>query len=506
MKTVKRIFAIAVAVLLIAMMIPAAFAGTDSDPNVISWTCTKEGETLKGYEYTVYTVATYSSDTGAFTLAENASGVTQADINGAVSETEMNALAEKCKDATLPAEGTTFNTNNVSGSFHLADGIYYIKCTTPGPNNKAITQESIVVFPNADNATTRSINFGGKVNEGQPEANKYFLVNGSTTKNAQSFGTTDYKFGKTETDTTGKDKKTITYVLEADIPGSATNLLESYVITDRMGTGLKAVTADNIVSVVVKPKTGAARTLTKGTEWTFTTSSSDIERAKADTLTKENETTDNTFGIKLDKTNVLQDTTKTFYGDGNKVVVTFTTELDYDVVKNMIGQEITNEDDMIYSNTSGYEVVSGGKVVAKTYNAFAKKLDATTNQPIAGKSAKFGLFEDAACSNSKKIAEATSDTTTGIADFGVTLPADTYYIKELEAPTGYNLNSEIMSATLGDGQNEVATFTAEISDTPAKLPSTGGAGTLVFTIVGGSLVLLAAALFIIVMKKRSSAK
>ena len=99
------------------------------------------------------------------------------------------------------------------------------------------------------------------------------------------------------------------------------------------------------------------------------------------------------------------------------------------------------------------------------------------------------------------IATATTDAN-GIARFGVKLAAGTYVVKETAAPTGYNLNSTPQTVTVGT----TGTVTVTIEDTPAKLPATGGAGTLVFTIVGGSLVLLAAVLFIIVMKKRSSAK
>ncbi|MBQ2569593.1 MAG: LPXTG cell wall anchor domain-containing protein [Ruminococcus sp.] len=43
-----------------------------------------------------------------------------------------------------------------------------------------------------------------------------------------------------------------------------------------------------------------------------------------------------------------------------------------------------------------------------------------------------------------------------------------------------------------------------MKDTRAKLPNTGGAGTLVFTIVGGSLIVAAGILLAIVLKKRAS--
>ncbi|MBQ9679578.1 MAG: LPXTG cell wall anchor domain-containing protein [Ruminococcus sp.] len=473
MKTVKRVFAIAVAVLLIAMMIPSAFA---AGSNTVNWTCE-----YTGYTYTVYKVAGYNATTGAYPVSTSAT--TQTAVNAAVTESQMASLASTLQSATFASGDveTTFTTSSSSGNFTVADGIYFIKCTTPGPNNKAILKDSIVVFPNADKTTTETINLTDKVNEGEPTVTKEIKNGGDNT-----FGTVD---------TTAK-QKTITYVLTADIAGSAASKLTSYVITDNMGTGLKSVTKDNIVSVELKPAEGDATTLTKDTQWTFTTDSAVINCAQNDTVDKKHGTTGNSFGISIAKS-VLD--TDAFYTEGNKVVVTFTTEIDYATAA--CGTDIPNTDDMIYGNAAGKNVVPGNTVNVKTYQPYALKKDANTHAALTGKSATFGLYEDQACT--KEIATAQTNTQTGIADFAVKLPAGTYYIKETVAPDGYNLNSEVKSVTLG---GTTGTATVDIEDTPAKLPATGGTGTLVFTIVGGSLVLLAAALFVIVMKKRSSAK
>lgn len=469
MKTVKRFFAIAIAVLMLAMMIPAVSA---AGSNTVNWTCA-----YPGYTYTVYTVATYNTATGNYdaTVASLKDAV-----NAAVTQDEVAALAVQLKDNTdLPAEGTTFTTDAGSDSFTLGNGVYFIKCTQPGPNNKKILKNSIVVFPNKNGTTSETINLTDKVNEGQPTVNKEIVNGGDNT-----FGTKD---------TTAKSK-TITYKLTADVAGSTTSKLTSYVITDKMGTGLKAITDANIVSVELKPATGEATTLEKGTQWTYTTDADVINCAKTATVDGKNGTTNNTFGISLDQS-VLNN--NNFYAEGNKVVVTYTTELDYATA--VVATDIPNTDDMIYGNTSGRNVVPGPTVNVKTYKVTAKKIDAVTKAPLAG--ATFGLYEDADCTVEIATAESVADT--GIADFAVKLPAGTYYVKELSAPTGYNVNSTVKSVTLSASN---ASATVEIEDTQAKLPATGGNGTLMFTIIGGSLVLLAAALFIVVMKKRSSAK
>ena len=460
MKSVKRILSVAVAVLLIAMMmIPAVSAAGYS----LYLECQ-----LPGYEYTIYKVADYNSTTGAFSTDYAA-------LKGEV-ETSKESTADlltACAGVTFTDSVAVFKTNDETNHNYtgLDAGIYYVKMTKKSPNFKSLTQDAIVVFPNKNNVTAMEVVLDGKVSEGEPSVSKDFKVNGSLTKEDQTRGTID----------TTAQTKTITYVLTADVPAST---VETYIITDRMGTGLKAVTKDNIKSVTLNGTTAL--------EYDFVTDG--INVAKDDTVNKKYGTENNTFGISIKAAELAK---SSFYTAGNKVVVEFETELDYATAT--VGSAIVNHDDLIYGNASALNVRPGNDVTVKTYKAVAKKIDATTEAALGG--ATFGLYEDQACT--EELATATSDATTGIADFAVKLPAGTYYIKEKTAPTGYNLNTEVKSVTLGDSN---ADATVVIEDTKSKLPSTGGNGTMMFTIIGGSLVLLAAALFVVVMKKKSSAK
>lgn len=466
MKTVKSIFAIAVAVLLIAMMIPTAFA---AESNSVNWSCDKPG-----YTYTVYKVADYNSTTGAYPLASGVSGITADQVKNAVTENQMKDLANSCKTATLPSTGKTFNTTDGSGSIALDDGIYYIKCTQEAANCKGILKESIVVFPNQNGTTTETIDFSDKIDEGQPKVYKDFLIDGDEVDDDQTFGSDD----------------TITYILKADVTGTADNKLTSFVIVDKMDANLDTDTI-NIKSVDLKK---ADVTVKSGLAYDLTKDAAVINRVKADTIDKANETTGNTFGISI-KASELN--ANTFYGDGYQVVVVFETKLAENAA---VATLIPNDDDLIYGNASGYNVVPGERVNLKTFEVKAKKVDANTGDVITTKDAKFALYK---ADGTTKITDAYTDEN-GIANFGKKLAAGTYIIKETEAPAGYNLNSTPQRVVLGESTTGVVTVTVE--DTPAKLPSTGGNGTLIFTIIGGSLVLLAAGLFIVVMKKRSSAK
>ncbi len=465
MKSVKRVLSVTVAVLLIAMMmIPAVSAAGYS----ITLNCD-----LPGYEYTIYKVADYRSDTGAFTT----------DYAALKSEVETSkestaALLTACKDVDFTSSVDTFNTDGATTqdpatkTLSVAAGIYYVKMTKKSPNFKSLTQDAIVVFPNKRGNASETLNLSEKISEGEPNVSKDFKVNGSLTKEDQTRGTVDTETFKS---------KAITYVLTADVPAST---VEKFIITDRMGTGLKAVTKDNIKSVTLNGTTDLGYDFVK----------EGINIAQNDTVNKKYGTEGNTFGISIKDTELAD---PAFYTAGNRVVVEFETELDYDTAT--VGSAIVNHDDLIYGNESALNVRPGNDVTVKTYKVVAKKIDATTKAPLAR--AKFGLYQDAACT--KLIAESPETGNDGIADFGVKLPAGTYYIKETQAPQYYNLNTEIKAVTLGDS-NADATVTVE--DTQAKLPSTGGNGTMMFTIIGGSLVLLAAALFVVVMKKKSSAK
>ncbi len=472
MKTVKRIFAVAVAVLLIAMMIPSAFA---AEENTINWTCAKPG-----YTFTVFKVADYNATTGAYPIATGVSGITQDQINNAVTEAQMADLANACKDATLATTGKFFTTSvDVDhGSINVNDGIYFIKCTQEAGTSKGITKQSIVVFPQKNGTKTVNVPLDDKIDEGQPKVYKDFLINGTEVDSEQTFGSDD----------------TITYILKADVVGTKDNKLEKFVITDKMGEGLDT-DVHNVTSVSLKTKDGT--TVKEKLGYTPTTTASEINRAAATTVDGSS-TTGNTFGVSINKEEL---DLNTFYGDDYQVVVVFNTKL---ASSAKINTEIPNDDDMIYQNGSGFYVVPGETVILKTYQIAAKKVDANTKAPITTQDAEFTLYK----ADGTTVIEADVKTDeNGIATFKTRLAAGTYVVKETKAPAGYNLNSKPQQITVGPSNNNGTNpVIVTVQDTPAKLPSTGGNGTMVFTIAGGSLVLLAAALFIIVMKKRSSAK
>lgn len=91
------------------------------------------------------------------------------------------------------------------------------------------------------------------------------------------------------------------------------------------------------------------------------------------------------------------------------------------------------------------------------------------------------------------------------------LDSDTYYLREIKAPAGYNTLKEdfkvvITGATQGEGSElTYKTVLAEIENLSGTvLPSTGGMGTTIFYVLGSALVL--GAVVLLVTKKRMSTK
>lgn len=88
------------------------------------------------------------------------------------------------------------------------------------------------------------------------------------------------------------------------------------------------------------------------------------------------------------------------------------------------------------------------------------------------------------------------------------LDADTYYLREIAAPAGYNKLAGDVTVIISPTASEdgktltLAPVTAEIENkSGTELPSTGGIGTTIFYVAGGVLVIGAAALLIAKRKK-----
>lgn len=267
---------------------------------------------------------------------------------------------------------------------------------------------------------------------------------------------------------------------------------KNYVLHDKMSEGLTF----NAGSVEVKI---GDRTLASGSDYTLIANPKD----------------GCTFEIEF-KENVLK--------PNDVVIVTYSATLNEKAV--VAGEGNPNETWLIYGDKNHTE-----KDTTRTYTWQMDVLKYTMKDnketPLAG--AKFVLYKTvdgknlyAQADKSNKItgwteneSEATVFETPDNGHFSIIgLDAGTYYLKETEAPAGYNMLKGpievVITATVDSATNTgTATVTPAVdgtvkveNNTGAELPSTGGIGTTIFYVVGGLLVVAAGVL--LVTRKRMS--
>lgn len=203
---------------------------------------------------------------------------------------------------------------------------------------------------------------------------------------------------------------------------------------------------------------------------------------------------------------------------GEAIHVKYTVTVNENAV---VGSDGTiNKAEVEYTNNPD-GTTDGSKKEVKVYS-FKIKINKKKDNGSPLKGATFGLYRDAACAD--KIAEATSSDD-GVINFGDAskLEAGTYYLKELQAPSGYSALTSVVKVVIstatpndnttydfkysmneGEENNvgEDGVISLDITNNKGfNLPATGGMGTYLFTI-GGLVIMAGAALLLIASKKR----
>ena len=84
------------------------------------------------------------------------------------------------------------------------------------------------------------------------------------------------------------------------------------------------------------------------------------------------------------------------------------------------------------------------------------------------------------------------------------LDVGSYHFEETKAPEGYSINVDGASATIKESKDKNVTVPTSLKDTKlSALPSTGGMGTYLFTIIGVVVMAGAAGAFFISRRKGS---
>ncbi|WP_405357907.1 SpaA isopeptide-forming pilin-related protein [Ruminococcus sp.] len=472
MKATKRIFAVVMIVMMLALMIPfsASAAG--------SYTATITAK--EGYTVTLYKIGTLNSDGTLYTAVNGvAPGIKNAvEATPIEPQTLLNA-AEAAKKAgqntgaeidekTAGATGVvTFTTDEA--------GLYYATITgTPAGTNVKKTGGSIFYLSDAKNAsgaamTTATVDISGKIEDGTVNVKKEIV---------------DYDISNAQT--TAMVGEEVTFKLTASITGTKDEYLKSYVIHDSMSDGLDYVKVDSVYV-------------------------DEIKLNAADYTVTATDKTDIRIALSEDYLDAAKAGTNDFYASSN-VIVNIVGKLNANAVKG----RTTDDDKTAYANTvanynkdsleytnkyNDTSTTEGNTVHVYTFDVDIYKVDATNDAKLDG--ATFTLTKGSY----------TFEATTangGKATFAG-LEKGTYTLKEKVAPNGYNLNTTEYTVTIGDNgtitsaQYDATLKGVKIGDTPVVMPATGGNGTMIFTIVGASLIACAGILFII-LKKRAASK
>ena len=478
MKNLKKIAAIALAILMLAAIVPTAFAVN----NDLTFTC----ETGK-FEFTVYKVASLSStDTGKYTFESGVADAVKTAIN---TPNNSGANLLSTLDAAYASSASSVGTANATivkkgTSLTVTEpGIYYARCSKEDPDATAVGN-TVAVWPQYKNGAwdygtngKTTVDLATKVNVGTPEVHKQF------TGKAQSV-TTDYS-GMNDADG-------VSFTLTASVVGSAQKKATKYVIWDKMCKGL---TFDqNSVEIYYDSVSDA----NKASAGDFTVNAVDFNSSHPQyNSDASNPDTDYVGGkyITFTASNALL-ASDAFYNH-TKVIVVYKATINSD---SNIGtaKGNPNKDGLLY-NANGS--LFGEELKVYTCVARIKKVDGNTDAALQG--ATLALYD-----GTTELATGVSDSN-GLVKFSATseyrLQPGTYTIKEKAAPSGYVLSKDTVTITIT--QNDITDAGVFTSSTNFKnyataAPQTGGEGTMIFTIVGASLVLLAGALAVVVLKKR----
>ena len=488
MKTTKKIFAAVLAVMMIALMIPfsASAAESYSAKYKLAVDAT-DTDKVGNYTFSFFKIADLNLTTGEYSCTITDKALEDA-VKGTYSDAKSQQIITACDNlykTDKAAFGTAATTISFSSTVTEATatvtdlGLYYVYCTSKLTG----VQSSLASLPY----------FDGK---------NYVSVDQTEYNLAEKVSTSSVSVDKTADKTyVGDNNKTVTYTLTASTAGSIDNQLKKYAIVDTMDEGLTF----NENSVVVKYD-GAVDALTLGTDYSI---------EKNYTYTGKNGEATATFAVVFESATLESEE---FY-NAKTVVVTYTADLNE---KAKLKTAIHNTDGLVYGNDSDTNFEPGKnspdvftygmKVVKVNGNDKTQKLADAEFQIFTDPEAKTPLTVDG-----KKVVaktDATGEATFVLEGTTTTFKFDatqTYYAKEIAAPTGYNLNSSVFTVSID--KSKEYTFVGNIADGdnvavanyPVTVPKTGGMGTMMFY-VGGAALIACAGVLLFVLKRKKAAK
>ncbi len=333
---------------------------------------------------------------------------------------------------TLPSTATsqgkfvTSKTSSTKTFSNLDQGIYYIRAIAYPATVKSVTN-SVIALPYCSDEgwvyTYDDIELASKIKADKPEIHKVIT---NSTQDDERY--TDVKLGDT-----------VMFKLTADTAGSTEIKLNKFIISDEMSKGLTL--NDKSFTVYVEDEAGSkVENLTANTDYTLN-------------ITEQTAGSDTKFNISLTTTYLNK---PNFYSaKAKKLAVEYSAVLNKYAVVGVTGNP--NKDKLEYGNESSSDSADGDTVYVYTYAATTFKRDKSDGKALNG--AKFGLYttlttdENGSEKVENQLGKGVSDNNGKVTYLNskgeeLRLASGTYYVVELEAPTGYNLYGKAVPLTI----------------------------------------------------------
>lgn len=505
MKTMKKVLAMLLAVVMTLGMTVTTFAADDIVGNSDdTGTITVKGIEETDATITAYPIAMAEYDTTTGVFKGYANPYSLADIENPT-KAELEAIdTTKLTGIKLVYDKTT---NSYTKS-DVAVGMYLIK----------VAQEEVTVYSDA----VVSVKYSNGTGSGNVVENGQLTM---TTKIADGVAWVK-KTIEVEVDKTVEDKAGITsnigdvndYVVTIDPIPNYSGKYPVLKVTDVMSSGL---TYGKDVKVYVDDAEISADKY----EATFTEATNTLVVS----FVVDGKYTMNEYAGKAAEiryTAEVNENAKLNGGEnGNTVTIDYTKDSTVD------GDDGSDKDD-----THVYTFDIDGQIEGNLTEKILTKVEestSTTKTPL--KDAEFALYTDEACTKPYTNKAGNWNTTSdGNGKFQMQgLAAGTYYFKETKAPGGYSLNTHVykivIDATIHEETGKLESWSITIDDATTStfemttdgpvetkegkveipntklvnLPSTGGIGTTIFTIVGCLIMIAAAVMFFVSRRKEA---
>lgn len=483
MKTAKRIVGILLTVMMLAAMVVPAMAAAEGKLEGGTITIDNAVEGQKYSAYQILYIESYNSTSGAYSYKANSAWETwlktqttyvtfddqgyvtwvkDADAAAFAKAAYAHAAEKKMTaDAEATASATTVTFENLKLGYYLVDTTLGTLCSLDTTNPSATIKEKNAVPTNEKEVKEDSTS----------------------------------KFGE-------KNDADIGQVVEFRSTITAQAGAENYVFHDKMSAGLtyKEVTSVKLNDTTVDAQYYELKTTELADDCTFEIV---FKQEFCDTLKND-----------------------------DKIVISYSATVNENAVIGLDGNP--NDSDVSYGDTTNTKHTPKSETVTYVWDLDILKY-ANGNESSVLKDAQFVLLNEektqvAVFANGKltrweNVPAAGEDGSIAWPDGSVLttgengkveldgLDANTYYLREIKAPDGYNKLAEDVKVDItgatedaeNNNQLKYETVTAKVNNqSGTELPSTGGMGTKVFYIIGG--VLVAAAVILLITKKRMSAE